>query len=101
MMQDLLRHRLSRILEVSVNSIEPHANLVELGLDSLMMMELAAHIERDWRITVGRGSLLRDATVGKLARDLCDAVNAAGLDVQPGISESRWDELGALEEGRV
>lgn len=99
-----VRMRLVEVLEVPDEEVDSAANLVELGLDSLMMMELAAHIERDWRIEVGQGALVRSATLGELGEDICSLVIEQGPEkplAQP--ERETWvdDLLAGMEEGRL
>lgn len=60
----------ARILRMPGNAVDPHRPLTELGMDSLMAMELRLALERSLRVDVPLMSLAGGASATGLATDL-------------------------------
>ena len=76
----------ARVLGASPKRIEVHRPLLELGLDSLMGVELAMLIEHDFSLALPVQALQRDMTLSKLATILLEHLFSS--DFQKPIRES-------------
>ncbi|MEX0870249.1 MAG: SDR family NAD(P)-dependent oxidoreductase [Aquisalimonadaceae bacterium] len=85
---------IGQVLRLSVTDLAPHNTLGELGLDSLMGMELRYKLERLIGTTVPVSTLLRGPSVAELAAELLQlagltASDSALFDAQA-VSTARW-----------
>jgi len=71
MMQQLLTEQVARVLGRSAAKIDADTPLTDLGLDSLMSVELRNWIEGDLQLSLPTVELMRGPTVAKLADVLC------------------------------
>lgn len=83
----LLRGQVSRILGTSEEKLDSDRPMTELGLDSLMAVELRNWIEGDLRLTLSSVELLRGPSVSQLADVLAEQF--ARLESGPGSSSQR------------
>jgi acyl carrier protein len=67
---DLLRHEVGEVLRVSADKIEPDKSLYEMGLDSLMGVELSVAVEALFGVKLPVMALSDSPTVAKLAARL-------------------------------
>ncbi len=65
-----LRQRISQILQLPAESIDPSQPLTTLGLDSLAALEIAHLLERDWQFQIDMGALLAGQTLYELGEQL-------------------------------
>ena len=65
--QDRLRHGLSGILKLSEKRIDCQQSLDNLGIDSLMLIELAITIQSEFGVRVATMELLKVGNVAELA----------------------------------
>jgi acyl transferase domain-containing protein/thioesterase domain-containing protein/threonine dehydrogenase-like Zn-dependent dehydrogenase/NADP-dependent 3-hydroxy acid dehydrogenase YdfG len=70
MLGDYLQSEVGRILGIAAARVELQRPVTEMGLDSLMGIELATVIERDLNTPLSTLSIARDLTVAKLTSDL-------------------------------
>jgi acyl carrier protein len=78
----MLRAELGRILRLAPESIDPHRSLSELGMDSLMGVELRLAIESSLRVDLPLLSLA-DMTLSKVAMKVAqNFVGETGGDVE-------------------
>ena len=89
LLTDLVRREVGQILRLAVEKIPPDQNLGQLGLDSLMGVELALALEERLGIKLPAFLLSEGPTPGKLAQRLLqslrkgDTVNAALAEQAP------------------
>jgi myxalamid-type polyketide synthase MxaE and MxaD len=69
-----LRGLLSRLLGVSADRMPPEATLRQLGVDSLVSVEVKNSLETDLGVTVSMVSLLKGPSVARLAREIAGAL---------------------------
>jgi acyl transferase domain-containing protein/acyl-CoA synthetase (AMP-forming)/AMP-acid ligase II/acyl carrier protein len=92
--------RLARILQVDPGQLERDQPLTQLGIDSLMAVELKNRVEADLRTSVPIVALLQGGSIAKLARVVLSVITDAGPAVDPvppGFSPSSPD----ADEARV
>jgi len=70
LLREYLQLQLASILGATAAKVDPNRAIVDLGLDSLMGIELATVIERDLSVTLPSLSTSRDVTVSSLAREI-------------------------------
>lgn len=77
---DYLRQRIARNLRIEEEAIDPTANLLELGLDSLMFLNLAATLSTDLGIPISASKILRASawtpTVERLTAHVVEALKS-------------------------
>ncbi|MFA6239911.1 MAG: SDR family NAD(P)-dependent oxidoreductase [Candidatus Hydrogenedentales bacterium] len=76
-LEDYLKEQLSRILMIDAGTIRVDANFMELGLDSLMAMELLKSIEREFRFHIYPREIFDRPNVRALAQYLAGEVERA------------------------
>ena len=86
LLETYLREQAARVLRVNAADIPASSPLSQLGLDSLMTVELMNRIEADLRININTGGLLGGQSIAGLAADLL--ADAGG-------------RLGCRERGRI
>lgn len=69
LLRDYLRSQVARILGVTAAKVDVDRPILELGLDSLMGIELAVVVERDLAVTLPALTVSRDLTVSRLVQD--------------------------------
>ena len=94
-----LSTRLARILNVDPATLERDQPLTQLGIDSLMAVELKNRVEADLRTSVSIVALLQGGTIAKLARVVLDTISDRTPAV-PALEPSPLEALSA-EEARV
>jgi acyl transferase domain-containing protein/acyl carrier protein/ubiquinone/menaquinone biosynthesis C-methylase UbiE len=70
--ESFLKDRVARVLGMSASQIELERPLNELGLDSLMMVELKNRIEKEAGISLPTAELMRGPSIAKLSTILLD-----------------------------
>jgi len=73
LLETSLREMVARVLQLPVASVDVQQPLNNLGLDSLMALELFAQIEKTFGQTLRLATTLRAPTVEQLANTLCQA----------------------------
>jgi len=89
---DLLKEELSQILLVSKDKIDPNHSMYDMGLDSLMGVELMVAIESRFNIQVPVMALSEAPTLSKLANRLISQLRG-GEDAQGNGLDSNINEL--------
>jgi NAD(P)-dependent dehydrogenase (short-subunit alcohol dehydrogenase family)/acyl carrier protein len=82
---DLLAGEISRILRLPADDIDPARPLTEIGMDSLMALELRMAAERRLGVDIPLLSLANGAALGDIARRIVDKAGnpeAASADVE-------------------
>ncbi len=76
-----IRDRVSGVLGLSPSKLDVHEPLVNLGLDSLMGVELKNQIESELRVTLSLSELMQGASVARLALLLADKLEGTVSDL--------------------
>ena len=96
MLRDYLAKQISRILKVSLDSIESETPILNLGFDSLMSIELKNQIEKDLGVSIAVGRLIQSPTVWELTDWVAQLLEAA----QPAGATATVDSpISEFEEG--
>ncbi|MCA9160555.1 MAG: KR domain-containing protein, partial [Planctomycetales bacterium] len=74
MVEKMLRAKAGSLLGISANQLPADRALLELGLDSLMAVELRNWIERQLEVNLPIASLMRSESLSQVIVSLCDAL---------------------------
>ncbi|AFY36691.1 Long-chain-fatty-acid--CoA ligase, 6-deoxyerythronolide-B synthase [[Leptolyngbya] sp. PCC 7376] len=74
---DYLRESIARILKLDSTQIQPSDNLLDLGMDSLMVMEAIAHLKQDLRLMLYPREIYERPKLEVLAKYLGDEFQKA------------------------
>ncbi|MEZ6151634.1 MAG: SDR family NAD(P)-dependent oxidoreductase [Pirellulaceae bacterium] len=74
MVEKMLRAKAGSLLGISANQLPVDRALLELGLDSLMAVELRNWIERQLEVNLPIASLMRSESLSHVIESLCDAL---------------------------
>jgi aryl carrier-like protein len=74
LVDQMMRHKVSALLGLRNDQLDARRCLIELGLDSLMAVELRNWIESQIRIGLPIAQLMRDTTLADLVDLICDGV---------------------------
>jgi amino acid adenylation domain-containing protein len=85
-----LQQRVGRITMADVATIEPEHGVLQLGMDSLMIVELVRELNRDLQITLYPREIFERPSLIGLAEYLVDAIGEA-----PAATEARGDAVRA------
>ena len=78
-----LKERFAALLNTGAESIDRTASLFDLGVDSLMFIEMTDGLEKDLDIKISPSSLLQDFTVEKIAAKLLPDLKVEGSTASP------------------
>lgn len=82
-----LRQQAARVLHIPTAEIAIDQNMLELGMDSLMVMELLRRIKQDFQLTIYPRELYERPTVSALAKYLVAELEQAHSQYRGGVSE--------------
>ena len=85
----------AKVLGLGAASLDPHQPLVNLGLDSLMAIELKNQIEVDFRVRIPMGEFLKGPSVAELVGLLLAQV--AGASLSTPIPGPDWQPAAEIE----
>ncbi len=92
----VLRSKAGMLLGIDSEQIERDRPLLELGLDSLMAVEMRNWIESQIEINLPISVLMRSAGLDQLTETVCELIiGAEGSAVQPPATESEQDTITA------
>lgn len=83
LMQEMLRDKVARVLGSAAGKLDIDKPLTEVGLDSLMAVELRNWIESDLRLNLPIVELMRGPSVARLADILLEQISAADAPSPP------------------
>ncbi|MEE2781456.1 MAG: SDR family NAD(P)-dependent oxidoreductase [Planctomycetota bacterium] len=110
LIEQFIREQLSRVLRIDVNELDLHQSLGNLGIDSLMAVELRNHVQASLGIVIPVAQLLQDPSISQLAEGILQqlddapvavpqvAVTTQGVDAQPASAEEELSAEQALEK---
>ena len=70
--EDFLKEQLSRVLRISSDELNVHQPLNNLGIDSLMAVELRNHVQASLDIVIPVAQLLQDPSIAQLGQNILD-----------------------------
>ena len=92
LMENYLREQIAKVLRTAPEKIEKDRPLNELGLDSLMAVELLHLIENQLSVAIPTGQLMGGPTVSKLAVVLVDNITGGESGISKSAGSNRPDE---------
>ena len=87
LLETLVTEHVARVLGTTPETLEPVARLNELGLDSLMAVELRNRLEREFRVDIPVMTLLQGPSVGGVA-----ALIGAAIGGGPSATDAAGDQ---------
>ena len=97
MMESLLRDRLAQVLGTTADNLNMERPVTELGLDSLMGIELRNWIEKELRTNLPSVELLRGPSIARLAELLVQSLNSSRVTEIESSQDQQKDVLEELE----
>jgi NAD(P)-dependent dehydrogenase (short-subunit alcohol dehydrogenase family)/aryl carrier-like protein len=95
-MESYLRDQVARVFGTSPSHLEPQRPLTEMGLDSLIAVELKNRIEKDLGVSLPTVELMRGPTITTLSQVLLDQLigldSASGTHSEPEIQRRLTSE---------
>jgi myxalamid-type polyketide synthase MxaE and MxaD len=99
-----LQEQMSRVVRLPAAQIEPHTSFKNLGLDSLMALELRNRLEASLGLTLPVTMVFGHPTVAALAANLMTRLELAAATVQPPEASSKpaaLDRIAQLSDEEV
>lgn len=81
--EDYFRDEISRVLRLPPAGLDAHQSLNNLGIDSLMAVELRNHVQAHLGVTIPLAKLLQDPTIAQLAGVVLEQLGDAPIDQSP------------------
>ena len=75
LVEEFLSEQLSRVLRIDVEDLDVHQSLGNLGIDSLMAVELRNHVQASLGIVIPVAQLLQDPSIAQLAQGILDQLS--------------------------
>jgi phthiocerol/phenolphthiocerol synthesis type-I polyketide synthase C len=95
--EETLQSQIARILHMSPEKIGKDRSLADMGMDSLMGMELGMAVEESFGVKFSVMALAEGATVVSLARRIVDSITSGDADSgSDGTAPESLDEVDAL-----
>lgn len=97
LVEETLQAQIARILHMSPEKIEKDRSVLDMGMDSLMGMELGMAVEESFEVKLSVMTLAEGATVQSLARKIVESIvdQASCDDSQLGAMEAQVAALAA------
>lgn len=77
LIEEFISEQLSRVLRIDVEELDIHQSLGNLGIDSLMAVELRNHVQASLGIVIPVAQLLQDPSISQLAQGILDQLDDA------------------------
>lgn len=90
----LLRKMLSDIIEIPLGEVLPTSKLDELGVDSLLVTEIAAEVEKRFGVAISKDAILELETILDLSQSIS---SAAGHQPPQAISDNRPSSIPSIK----
>ena len=91
MIEDCLRSTIARVLRTSPASVDVNRQLNEIGLDSLMAVELMHRLESETGVSVPPGRLTTSDSITRLTDILLELITGESVD-GPGLTPAATPE---------
>ena len=95
LIEEFISEQLSRVLRIDVDELDIHQSLGNLGIDSLMAVELRNHVQASLGIVIPVAQLLQDPSIAQLAQGILDQL--AGTSASLGEVTINTDSSSANE----
>jgi acyl carrier protein len=82
--EETLQAQIARILHMSPEKIETGRSILDMGMDSLMGMELGMAVEESFQVKLSIMTMAEGATVQTLAQRIVESVQTRDDTAQPG-----------------
>ena len=93
LIEQFISEQLSRVLRIDVDELDLHQSLGNLGIDSLMAVELRNHVQASLGIVIPVAQLLQDPSISQLAQGILEQLDDAPLSVaQVAVTTETMDE---------
>lgn len=92
---EMLKEEVGEILRIATEKIDEHQSMFNMGLDSLMGVELALAVEARFGVKLPVMALKESPTIAKLAEKLCLQLTAGDAEAEPSADT---DKLRQVEE---
>ena len=99
--EEFLKEQLSRVLRISSDELNVHQPLNNLGIDSLMAVELRNHVQASLDIVIPVAQLLQDPSIAQLAQNILEQLEEIvpqDMAIPVGVGNEAIDAL-AKETG--
>jgi short-subunit dehydrogenase/acyl carrier protein len=93
MLEDYLRQRLAQVLRAAPSGIDVEQPWSNLGIDSLMAIELRTKIQTDLRVVVPIAQVLQGPTLRRMAALLLEQLTTHWLAEAPPSDGQEWEVL--------
>ncbi|MGX6565928.1 SDR family NAD(P)-dependent oxidoreductase [Cupriavidus necator] len=93
---DTLQAQIAHILHLSAKKIDPDRSITDLGMDSLMGMELGMAVEESFEVKLSVMLLAEGATVRSLAQKIVESVRAGADSEDSGEAASMEQQIAAM-----
>ncbi len=87
LIDSMLRTKAGSLLGIPAEQIQPDRALLEMGLDSLMAVEMRNWIENQMEIQVPISSLMRTESLAQLTQQLCEIIDGSGISMTSDLAE--------------
>ena len=87
LVEQLLTRHVAEVVGIAPSKLAADKSLLDLGMDSLMLVELQLGLEKQFGVIIPTLELFDMATLGKLARRIIDDVGAAPASSDPPAEE--------------
>ncbi len=81
LIEEFISEQLSRVLRIDVEDLDVNQSLGNLGIDSLMAVELRNHVQASLGIVIPVAQLLQDPSISQLAEGILDQLSDTSTTV--------------------
>ena len=91
LMVAFLTEQVVKVLDLGAAQVDPQRSLMELGMDSLMAMELRNRLQAALNVRVAVADLMNGPSIQTLSAEMLTTL-ARRLSAAPGVSADAWEE---------
>ena len=93
MLEDYLRQQLAKVLRAAPSGIDVQQPLSNLGIDSLMAIELRTRIQTDLHVVIPIAQVLQGPTLRQMTALLLEQLTTQWLAEAPPSGGQEWEVL--------